>query len=167
MIIRRARRYTVSQREAAFWAKVKKGEHWLWLGHCNKKSGHPQFWNGERVVGAHVFAWELEHGPVPEGMEIRHLCEYPACILHITVGTRAENMQDMVDQHRCWYHQRPEEIIRGERHGRSKLTEAAVVKIRARLAEGISYGQLAREFAVSKPTIASIRHGRTWGGVAR
>jgi len=159
MIIRRSRSYTVSQRQAAFWAKVEKGDHWLWTGHCNSVSGHPQFWDGTKVVGAHVYAWELEHGPVPPGQEIRHLCEFPACVLHITVGTRAENVQDMVEQHRCWYHQRPDEILRGDRHGKTKIPDAVIPDLRRRHAGGESLRVLGEELGVTKQAVRyAIRH---------
>lgn len=154
MIIRRSRNYTVN-REALFWAKVEKGEHWLWTGHCNSKSGHGQFWDGSRVIGAHVYAWELEHGPIPVGLEIRHLCEYPACVLHITTGTRAENVQDALS----WGKMRPPAPVYGDKHGRCKIPDAVIPSLRARHAGGESLRVLGEELGVTKQAVRyAIRH---------
>jgi hypothetical protein len=35
--------------------------------------------NGLRTTTAHIVAWELEHGPVPAGFQIDHLCRNPLC----------------------------------------------------------------------------------------
>jgi hypothetical protein len=144
---------TEAQREAAFWAKVDKtGEHWLWTGHVGQ-NGYGQFWNGERVVGAHVFAWEI-YGEVPEGQEIRHKCRHRHCVLHLTVGTRADNVADMVEDRTCFYHQQPERILRGDRHGKTKIPDALVSVLCTRHAQGESLRVLGEELGVTKQAIA-------------
>ena len=42
---------------------------------------------------AHIVAWTNEHGPIPEGMEIDHLCRRRHCIAlhHLELVTRSEN----------------------------------------------------------------------------
>lgn len=49
---------------------------------------------------AHAVAWEITNGrPVPPGMVVRHLvCDTPGCVegKHLSVGTYAENMADMM-----------------------------------------------------------------------
>lgn len=32
----------------------------------------------EGMVPAHIMAWELEHGPIPVGMQLDHICHDPA-----------------------------------------------------------------------------------------
>lgn len=47
---------------------------------------------------AHRYQYEKHNGPVPEGMEVRHLCKKQRdCINpnHLTVGTHAQNMADI------------------------------------------------------------------------
>lgn len=43
---------------------------------------------------AHRIAWELEHGPIPSGMTIDHLCRVPACCntSHLEVVTMKVNL---------------------------------------------------------------------------
>jgi hypothetical protein len=46
---------------------------------------------------AHRIAYELECGPVPEGMFVLHRCDNPPCVRvsHLFLGTRADNLADM------------------------------------------------------------------------
>jgi len=48
-----------------------------------------------RTVLVHRLAWELENGPIPEGMQIDHLCRNRACInvAHLEVVTASENVR--------------------------------------------------------------------------
>jgi hypothetical protein len=47
-----------------------------------------------RQVRVHRLMYELNEGPIPEGMEIDHLCRNPACanVAHLEVVTHAENL---------------------------------------------------------------------------
>lgn len=57
--------------------------------------GH-QWWPPEkRTRGAHVNAWESANGPVPEGLELDHLCGNRACINveHLEPVTHQENVR--------------------------------------------------------------------------
>ena len=51
------------------------------------------FHNGTTTVLAHRWAWEYEHGPIPDGMTIDHLCLNKKCVrtLHMELVTRGEN----------------------------------------------------------------------------
>lgn len=64
----------------------------LWTGALN--------WAGYGVLNfsghqkrAHRLAWELENGPVPQGLELDHLCRVRSCInpLHLEAVTSGEN----------------------------------------------------------------------------
>jgi len=57
----------------------------------------------------------------------------------------------------------PEKCVRGERHPRSKLTEANVREIRERYASGESLQrELAKEFGVDHCTITQLINKKTW-----
>jgi DNA invertase Pin-like site-specific DNA recombinase len=57
---------------------------------------------------------------------------------------------------------RPDRVPRGERHGRSKLTETNVREIRTLRAGGRSMRSLAREFGVTRQSIQAIIRRKTW-----
>lgn len=50
----------------------------LWTGSVNG-SGYGQFWLGKRR-DAHRVAYELYKGPVPDGLELDHLCRVRCCV---------------------------------------------------------------------------------------
>ena len=90
-----------------FWGKVDKagptsqhapslGRCWLWLGSVNA-DGYGNFGSERRgpIVKAHKFSYELHHGPVPDGLELDHLCHVRRCVNpeHLEPVTHAENVR--------------------------------------------------------------------------
>ncbi len=82
-----------------FWAKVQKTHTcWPWEG-AKDRSGYGVFHIGSRKDGtrcnviAHRWVWEQEHGPIPSGLQIDHLCRNRACqnTAHMELVTSAEN----------------------------------------------------------------------------
>jgi len=63
---------------------------WLWTGYINP-NGYAMF--GRRW--AHRVAYEFFVGPIPEGLELDHLCRVPACVnpAHLEAVTHRENMR--------------------------------------------------------------------------
>lgn len=64
-----------------FWAKVdKSGDCWIWTASRNPK-GYGQIAmkpGGPKL--AHRVAWELLNGPVPDGLQLDHLCRNRLCV---------------------------------------------------------------------------------------
>lgn len=84
--------------EERFWNKVDaEGDCWLWTGGQNG-TGHGHFnftENGvRRLIIASRFAWQVLVGPIPEGLEMDHLCRNPPCVNpdHLEPVTHRENM---------------------------------------------------------------------------
>src|SRR5699024_10393506 len=67
----------------------------VWTG-ATDSSGYGQLWSGGRIVPAHRFAWEREHGPIPAGTFIDHMCFERACcnVDHLRLATPQENQQN-------------------------------------------------------------------------
>lgn len=64
-----------------FWAKVDKRQDgcWHWLGHLTP-AGYGYFWERPRKHGAHRWSYEQFVGPIPDGLEIDHLCRNRSCV---------------------------------------------------------------------------------------
>jgi hypothetical protein len=79
-----------------FWRKVNKTETcWLWTA-GKAYWGYGWFGVAHRTpVLAHRYSWELANGPVPEGLELDHLCRVTACVnpAHLEPVTHAENVR--------------------------------------------------------------------------
>ena len=142
-----------------FWAKVTKTEScWYWTGYCHRRSGYGHVRVGPRMARAHRIAWELSHGPIPDGLDVLHSCDNPPCVRpdHLFLGTQLDNIADREAKGRGG-------AAHGEHHGRAKLTEAQVRQIRARATE--PRGVLAAEFHVGIDAIKRILSGRYWSHV--
>ena len=66
---------------------------WLWVA-GKDNNGYGQFWVKPRTRRAHQLAYEAVHGPVPNGLELDHICRKPACINpdHLRAVTHYENV---------------------------------------------------------------------------
>jgi hypothetical protein len=121
-----------------------------------------------RPQRAHQVAWQLVNGPIPPGVELDHVCHnravaegtckagpcsHRACAneRHIVAKTPLQHMLDTKRTH-----------PRGDRNGKSKLTEREIPEIRRMVAAGMCSREIAEVFGVSVPAIGSIRSGRTW-----
>lgn len=65
-----------------------------WTGYTN--GGYGQLMVGGRTYRAHRLAWELEHGPIPDGLLVCHTCDNPSCcnVDHLFLGTDLDNNRD-------------------------------------------------------------------------
>lgn len=131
---------------------------WLWTGSKNS-DGYGTVRADERISLAHRVAWQLAFGLIPNGMCVLHRCDMPACVRpdHLWLGSHQDNMRDRDRKGRSGSEKR-----NGERHGRAKLTEKAIVAIRQAYAMGVSQYALARRFNVNSGTINGIVRRITW-----
>lgn len=57
------------------------GPCWLWTASKTGNGYGKIWWTAEqRLVPAHRVVYELLVGPIPDGMELDHLCRTPACV---------------------------------------------------------------------------------------
>lgn len=142
--------------EQRFWSKVNRsGDCWLWTA-SRWSSGYGQFSlpagrNKRKTIGAHVFAYELANGPVPDGLEIMHRCDTPLCVRpdHLMVGTHLLNVQDAAAKGK----------YRVSRPSKQKLSATQVQDIRSLVASGEKQIRVAERFGVSEGYISRIMRG--------
>lgn len=89
-----------------FWKYVRKTPTcWLWIGHTTP-AGYgqirPDSTNEKQL--AHRVAWELTHGPIPDGLLACHGCDNPPCVRpepgHVFLGTHRDNTHDAIQKGR-------------------------------------------------------------------
>lgn len=149
-----------------FWSHVaKSGDCWAWTG-TRRRDGYGVFWDGERQVRAHRWAWESANGPIPSGRHLCHHCDNPPCVRpdHLFVGTQTDNMADMTRKGRrisgerhLWFGQDQQ----GSKNRAAKLTEEQVAHIKGMVQAGYYHDDIARQFGVTRENVSYIAR-KTW-----
>lgn len=135
---------------------------WEWQG--AKRNGYGRTIIGSRkdgtrrTISAHRLSYEVWNGNIPDGYEVCHKCDNPACINpdHLFVGTRQDNIDDRERKGR--------NVIKiGEEQPRAKLTKKIVKDARWEHAyKGTSFQRLANRYGVNKKTIENAINKVTW-----
>lgn len=147
-----------------FWAKVDKAaakQCWEWTGTRNNK-GYGMIGRGSAGLGkalAHRVSYELANGPIPNGLNILHSCDNPACVnpAHLRAGTQKENQVEMSLKGRSGG-----SGYRGEMIGTAKLNDEKVIAIRQAYVDGVPMNDMCEQFSVSRPTVKRVIQGKTW-----
>jgi hypothetical protein len=69
---------------------------WLWEGAVTN-DGYGMICRNGTTLRVHRLAWEEVNGPIPDGLNVCHTCDVPACCnpAHLFVGTQQDNVSDM------------------------------------------------------------------------
>jgi DNA-binding transcriptional regulator YiaG len=117
---------------------------------------------------AHRVSLILAGKEVPDTLLVCHRCDNPACVNpnHLFLGTPKDNTQDMIRKGRKASLKgtkvAPEKTVKGENHGRSKLTASEVLRIREMCATGVSQSKVAKLMGVSQTCISKIHRRTKW-----
>lgn len=81
-----------------FWLKVSPEPNsgcWLWLGANSGTGGYGKFWFEGKDRYSHRHAYEALIGPVPEHLDLDHLCRVTSCCnpLHLEAVPHVENIR--------------------------------------------------------------------------
>lgn len=129
---------------------------WEWNGSRNLK-GYGQINSGRRSQSgaclpalAPRVAWEIENGPIPDGLFVCHRCDNPPCVNpdHLFLGTREDNAADMATKKRS---------LNGTNRPQSKLSDLDVQIIR-NLYESGKYSQreISEKFAIDQSHVSLL-----------
>ena len=123
--------------------------------HVPDKHGYPHVWKNGRGHNLHRVLYEEKHGPLPEGILVRHACDVRKCINleHLISGTVKDNAIDRKERGR-------NNTPRGEARSDAKLTQEQVDYIRTHSKS--SQRELAELFGVNQSTISRIKRGLRW-----
>lgn len=128
----------------------------LWMGDGNGK-GYGKMKVRGQMMTTHRAAWEVNHGPIPEGLHVCHKCDVPACINpdHLFLGTAAANQADKAAKGRS---------AKGENHGRNKLTPDQVIEI---FHSPDPERKIAKRFGISRSAVTHIKKKDNWAHLLR
>ena len=130
------------------------------ISHCTDKDGYVRImYNGKHERLFRVLYMQ-KYGDIPKGMVIRHKCDHPYCcnIEHLEIGTRLDNVRDMIERGRDVYHN-PKKKLWGEKNGSNKLTENQVKEI---YLSKLSLKTLSKMYKVSTSNISYIKNKKQW-----
>ena len=127
---------------------------WIWTG-GKLRGGYGSLRADGRTRAAHRVSFEIVRGPIPDGMDLLHSCDNPACVNpdHLSVGTDVDNSNDKIAKGR-------QARLKGSANGNAKLTEADVIAIRD--SKGATCSELMERYGASSSQITKIRSGRSW-----
>lgn len=135
---------------------------WLWRG-PTAHDGYGVITYHNRATRAHRVAYIIAHGTIPDGTIICHTCDNPLCVRpdHLYAGSLADNRRDAQQRNR-WARKNLDNVPRGERNTRARLTDDDVREIRTALARGETQPTIAKRYGVKQAAISDIKLGKTW-----
>lgn len=89
----------------------RRGDCLIWTGTIGSDGYGTMGVNG-KTVRAHRFAYEREHGPIPEGMYVDHICWNRICcnVEHLRLATPQENLQNLSGARKGRKHDLPRNV---------------------------------------------------------
>ena len=123
-------------------------------------TGYAHFKVNNKTWLAHRFAYETFVGNIQDNLCVLHKCDNRKCVSpkHLFLGTRDENMKDMVKKNRQ---------AKGVLNGRNKLSEIEVMQIKKALIKN-KFGlisELSKKYNVSRAVIYDIKQGKRWSHI--
>lgn len=111
-----------------------------WVWQLAVSGGYGMCGRDGKMWGAHRWYYVQAHGPVPDGLQLDHLCRNRLCVNpdHLEPVSQAENVR---------------------RGANTKLTRAEARAIRASVEDA---REVARKYGVDRNYVYMIRNGRSW-----
>lgn len=142
---------------------------WLWLGAERGSNGYGGFKVDGVKWAAHRYSWAIHKGPIPNGMQVCHRCDVPACVnpMHLFLGTGQDNTADKVAKNRqskgaSHSAAKAGTSAKGEHGGMSKLKTEQVLAIRA---DRRTQRVIARDYGITQAAVSAIITRKTWSHI--
>lgn len=128
---------------------------WTWLGYKNNKGYGMLLGAGKSLVLAHRASYEVHVSDIPQGLQVLHACDNPACVnpRHLFLGTTKDNIADMVAKGRN---------ARGEMQPHAKLSAGDIALIRNSQQK---QKEIASIYKISQGAVSMIQNGKRWSHI--
>lgn len=112
-----------------------------------------------RWFSVHILVMLAFIGPRPDGMHVNHIDGQKKnnALANLEYCTPSQNQKHSFALGL--------QSLRGENHTRAKLTEAGVIEIRAKIAQGIPRKVIALDHGISDSHLSHIASGRLWSHI--
>lgn len=126
-----------------------------WGGFRNRGGYGRRYWRGKQWL-THRITWTEAHGPIPEGMDVLHKCDNPACmnIEHLYLGNDKDNARDRDSRNR-------RRAPKGAFNGRAEIHEFTAVRIKM-LRGHMKVRDVSALLGINKSQVANIMRGDSW-----
>lgn len=142
---------------------------WLWLGAVRGEDSLKQYGhltvgsrkNGTRkTVSAHRYSYQIFCGVIPDGLQVCHSCDTPACVnpFHLFIGSRMDNVRDRQSKGR-------NRSVVGSANPNAKINETIARDILRLRRAGSSPQQIAAQTEASVHIVKDVLSKRSWGFV--
>lgn len=130
---------------------------------CSNRKGYGVVRHEGKTQLLHRVVYCQEHGLSINDIKdkvVRHVCDNSKCIepSHLTIGTQADNVQDMIDRGR----NSPPPHQSGNRHSMAKLTYKTVKAIREAHLAGARQIDLAHKYGITAANVSLIVKNKIW-----
>ena len=132
------------------------GGCWLWTGLVGS-NGYGRLSVRKNTMSAHRWSYTAFRGEIPDGALVCHSCDVRVCVNpdHLWLGTHKDNTRDMLKKGRA-------RDRRGSKNKAAKLSDAAIIDIRATYKRPVDAARLAEKHGCSIQTVRDIKARRTW-----
>lgn len=128
-----------------------------WTWQKGTRNGYGRMRRGGQLHSAHIWYWQQAHGPVPEGLQLDHIC-------HSNDKSCAGGFD--CPHRRCVNPNHLEPVahaLNAQRGRLAKLTPKQVAEIKAQ--PWMPLETLADRYGVTSFNVAAIRCGKTWKAI--
>lgn len=141
---------------------------WPWSGSLFS-NGYAAMKHNRKTLKGHRVSYELHYGRIPDGIYVCHSCDNKSCTnpTHLWLGTPADNMRDKVAkgrQSKGAAHAETfrnsvlfkENFPRGERSGKSKITDQQRLHVINRVKAGETQREIANDYGITQSAVSAI-----------